>query len=415
MDVGVDVGTTVTKAVVFDDDGRPLAEASRPTRLVRPAIGRFEHETAEIVASVNEVVGELAASHFPSSSRGGTVGDRPGVLAITAQGDGLWLVDPDGTAVRPAISWLDARSSAILERWTSDGVADRVFRRSGNRMFPGASGPLLAAVLAEEPEVIARAGTAAYCKDVVMQQLTGVRATDVSDASAPFLDPRTQQYDDEALEATGLSELQHLLAPVEPAGPVGELRDDSTGMAAGTRVSAGPYDLPAAAAGAGVDQPGDALLTVGTTLACQVVTRELPVDGEPAGLFLGTWTPGVWLRAMPAMVGTAALDRVLALVGLGTDRLPGLLAESRSARKASPCSRTCPKPANARRSWTPGRAARSTGSRCPRRRPTWSVRPAKGSRTPLATVWTRLGGPAGSRSAAEVPAAASGPRSSRTC
>ena len=75
-------------------------------------------------------------------------------------------------------------------------------------------------------------------------------------------------------------------------------------------------------------EPGDALLTVGTTLACQVVTRELPVDGEPAGLFLGTWTPGVWLRAMPAMVGTAALDRVLALVGVGTDRLPALLAES---------------------------------------------------------------------------------------
>ena len=318
MDVGVDVGTTVTKAVAFGDDGRPVAEASRPTRLVRPGAGRFEHETAEIVASVNEVVGELAAS----------VGDRPGVLAITAQGDGLWLVDADGTAVRPAITWLDARSSAILEGWTSEGVAERVFRRSGNRMFPGASGPLLAAVLAEEPEVIARAGTAAYCKDVVMQQLTGVRATDVSDASAPFLDPRTNQYDDEALKATGLFELKHLLAPVESAGPVGELRDASTGMAPGTRVSSGPYDLPAAAAGAGVSEPGDALLTVGTTLACQVVTRDLPVDGEPAGLFLGTWTPGVWLRAMPAMVGTAALDRVLALVGVTTDELPALLAES---------------------------------------------------------------------------------------
>lgn len=52
------------------------------------------------------------------------------------------------------------------------------------------------------------------------------------------------------------------------------------------------------------------------------------MDGEPAGLFLGTWTPGVWLRAMPAMVGTAALDRVLALVGVTTDQLPALLAES---------------------------------------------------------------------------------------
>ncbi|HET6737436.1 MAG TPA: FGGY family carbohydrate kinase [Kribbella sp.] len=318
MDVGVDVGTTVTKAVAFDPAGRPLAVASRPTRLLRNGPGRFEHETEEVVASVNEVVRELAA----------TVGTRPDVLAITAQGDGLWLVDDAGTPVRPAISWLDARSSPILEQWTANGVAEHVFRRSGNRMFPGASGPLLAAVLAEEPAVIAAAGTAAYCKDVVMQALTGVRATDVSDASAPFLDPRTGEYDDEALAVTGLSEVRQLLAPVAVDGPVGELRDDSTGMARGTRVSAGPYDLPAAAAGAGVIEPGDALLTVGTTLACQVVTRELPVDGEPAGLFLGTWTPGVWLRAMPAMVGTAALDRVLALVGVTTERLPSLLADS---------------------------------------------------------------------------------------
>jgi xylulokinase/erythritol kinase len=114
MDIGVDVGTTVTKAVAFDEDGRQLAEASRPTRLVRPGPGRFEHDTDEIVASVNEVVGELAAA----------VGNQPGVLAITAQGDGLWLVDVSGYPVRPAISWLDARSSSILERWTTEGVGD---------------------------------------------------------------------------------------------------------------------------------------------------------------------------------------------------------------------------------------------------------------------------------------------------
>ncbi|HEY0471169.1 MAG TPA: FGGY family carbohydrate kinase, partial [Kribbella sp.] len=317
MDIGVDVGTTVTKAVAFDDEGLQLAEASRATRLVRPGAGRFEHDTDEIVASVNEVVGELVVA----------VGNQPGVLAITAQGDGLWLVDVAGHPVRPAISWLDARSSSILERWTTEGVAERVFRRSGNRMFPGASGPLLAAVLAEEPDVAARAHTAAYCKDVVMQRLTGIRATDVSDASAPFLDPRTGQYDEDALAACGLEKWQHLLAPVV-AGPAGELTDTATGLALGTRVSAGPYDLPAAAIGAGVTEVGDALLTVGTTLACQVVTQELPVEGEPAGLFLGTWTPGTWLRAMPAMVGTAALDRVLALVGLGTEQLAGLLAES---------------------------------------------------------------------------------------
>src|ERR1044071_6066096 len=138
MDIGVDVGTTVTKAVAFDDHGRQVAEASRPTRLVRPGPGRFEHDTDEIVASVNEVIRELSG--------------EAELVAVTGQGDGLWLVDDSGHPVRPAISWLDARSSSILGEWTESGVAEQVFRRSGNRMFPGASGPLLAAVLAEEPE-----------------------------------------------------------------------------------------------------------------------------------------------------------------------------------------------------------------------------------------------------------------------
>jgi xylulokinase/erythritol kinase len=332
VEIGVDVGTTVTKAVAFDDFGRQVGEASRPTRLVRPGPGRFEHDTDEIVASVNEVVAELV--HRLGGDRGAgptssSVGGEPvSLVAITGQGDGLWLVDEAGRPVRPAISWLDARSSSILGRWTDSGVAEQVFRRSGNRMFPGASGPLLAAVLEEEPDTLARATTAAYCKDVVMQRLTGVRATDISDASAPFLDPRTGDYDAEALSACGLSDWRHLLAPVAPDGPVGELQDASIGLPKGTRVSSGPYDLPAAAIGAGVTEVGDALLTVGTTLACQVVTRDLPVDGDPAGLFLGTWTPGVWLRAMPAMVGTAALDRVLHLVGATTDQLQQLLTDS---------------------------------------------------------------------------------------
>jgi len=102
----VDVGTTVTKAVAFGEAGRQLAETSRPTRLVRPGPGRFEHDTDEIVASANEVVAELAAD----------VGTEPGVLAITAQGDGLWLLDSDGNPVRPAISWPGISGTSAFAR-----------------------------------------------------------------------------------------------------------------------------------------------------------------------------------------------------------------------------------------------------------------------------------------------------------
>ena len=317
--IGVDVGTTVTKAVAFAADGRALRRAARPTSLRRVGERHYEQDPDEVVASVVEVLAELADA-----------ADTSGLAAIgvTAQGDGLWLVDDAGRPVRPALSWLDGRATGILARWAADGVLEEVFRRTGSLMFPGSSGPLLAWLDAHEPAALDRAATAAYCKDVVLQRLTGVRATDVSDTSVPFLDPHTRTYDEKLLAACGLAHRRHLLAPVRPA-PAGELTYPGTGLPAGTVVVAAPYDLPAAAWGAGLDEVGDGLLIVGTTLACQVLTDRVDTSGEPCGLTLCTWEPDRWLRALPAMVGTAALDWVLRLVGATVQDLPELLATGR--------------------------------------------------------------------------------------
>lgn len=326
--IGVDVGTTVTKAVAFDADGTALRRAARPTRLRRAGEQHYEQDADEVVASVVEVLAELTGDSAAGID-GAAGADGVVAVGVTAQGDGLWLVDSTGRPVRPAMSWLDARSTPILHRWASDGILDAGFRRTGSLMFPGASGPLLAWLDAHEPAALDRATTAAYCKDMVLQRLTGVRATDASDASVPFLDPHTRRYDEELLDACGLAHRRDLLAPVHPA-PVGELTHPGTGLPAGTVVVAAPYDLPAAAWGAGLHEVGAGLLTVGTALACQVLADRVDTGGEPCGLTLCTWEPDRWLRALPAMVGTAALDWVLRLVGATVKDLPQLLAAGRS-------------------------------------------------------------------------------------
>jgi erythritol kinase (D-erythritol 1-phosphate-forming) len=320
--IGVDVGTTVTKAVAFDLAGTVLARAARPTVLDRVGAGRYEQDTDQVVESVLAVLGELRHQ----------VPGPVSAIGVTGQGDGLWLVDSAGRPVRPAISWLDARSTPVLDRWAADGLLDTAYRRTGNYLFPGASGPLLAWLDAHEPAALDRAATAAYCKDVVLQRLTGVRATDPSDASAPFLDPRSRAYDEDLIAACGLAHRRDLLAPVRvaPHGPLSAAAAAATGLPAGTRVVAAPYDLPASAWGAGVRAVGAGLLIVGTTLACQVLRDEVDTTGEPSGLTLSTWQPGRWLRALPAMVGTAALDWVLRLVGAAIADLPALLERGRA-------------------------------------------------------------------------------------
>ncbi|MFI8216308.1 FGGY family carbohydrate kinase [Streptomyces sp. NPDC085932] len=316
MYVGIDVGTSVVKAAAFDAEGRQLAAEARPVGLSLHG-GVVEQDMEEVYAAVVGVLGALTAA----------VAEPVEFAGLTGQGDGVWLVDAEGRPVRAAASWMDGRAHELVDRWLADGTFETVFRRTGSAMFPGCPGPLLAWLDRHEPKALDTARAALYCKDVVFQRLTGAGpTTDVSDASMPFLDPRTRTYDDRVVELLGLTHRRGLLAPV--SDPVATAGARGEGLPAGTRIANGPYDLPACALGAGVTSPGDGLLIVGTCLAGLVATTELDLTGEPAGLYISTDRPGHWLRAMPAMVGTAALDWVLSTTGVRHDEVDGLLAET---------------------------------------------------------------------------------------
>ncbi|MGX9229729.1 FGGY family carbohydrate kinase [Streptomyces albus] len=321
--IGVDVGTSVTKAVAFDRDGHTLHIASRPSALLRAPGGIVEQDLEDVLGSVASVVREVATA-LPGP---------PAALALTGQGDGLWLRDAEGRAVRRMISWMDGRAAGLVTGWQRDGTVREIFRHTGSGMFPGCHAPLLAWLAAHEPDTLRRAAVAGYCVDAIAQRLTGTVSVDASDATLPFLDPVTRTYSPAALAACGVSDWAHLLP--EPAAPHTVLVLDVQGAALlglpeGLPVTSGPYDLPACAIGSGVRQAGDGLLTVGTTLACQVLTDRAdgPRDGEPAGMWLCTPRSGHWLRALPAMVGTAGIDWVLGLVGASTGDLETLLERS---------------------------------------------------------------------------------------
>ncbi|MGW7054275.1 FGGY family carbohydrate kinase [Streptomyces sp. NPDC054887] len=321
--IGVDVGTSVTKAVAFDGQEAPLTSATRRSSLVRLSGGRVEQDLDDVVRTVAEVVRETAAA----------LPEPPAAVALTGQGDGLWLRDADGRAVRPAISWMDGRAAGRVAGWLADGTVQEVFKHTGSGMFPGCHAPLLAHLREHEPQTLRRAATAGYCVDAVAQRLTGRIGVDASDATLPFLDPVTRTYAPEALAACGITDQAHLLPDPAPPGTVLALDAQGArllGLPEGLPLTAGPYDLPACAIGSGVREVGDGLLIVGTTLACQVLTDGARTDGstEPAGMWLCTPEPDRWLRAMPAMAGTAALEWVLALTGATTGDLDALLAGS---------------------------------------------------------------------------------------
>ncbi|MGW7205900.1 FGGY family carbohydrate kinase [Streptomyces sp. NPDC054837] len=317
MYVGIDVGTSTVKAAAFDGSGRELAVAARPVGLALHG-GFVEQDMDEVYGAVVAVLEEVTA-RVPGPVE---------LAGLTGQGDGVWLVDAQGRPVRSAASWMDGRAHELVDRWLADGTFETVFRRTGSAMFPGCPGPLLAWLDSHDPKSLDAASAAVYCKDMVFQRLTGAAraTTDVSDASMPFLDPRSRTYDNRVVELLGLTHRRGLLPPVSDPVATAEARGE--GLPAGTRVADGPYDLPACALGAGVTAPGDGLLIVGTCLASLVATGDVDLTGEPAGLYICTDRPGHWLRAMPAMVGTAALDWVLSTTGVRHEEVDGLLAKT---------------------------------------------------------------------------------------
>jgi len=311
--LGIDLGTSVAKLALFTPEGDLIATADRPVPLRHPGPGQVEQDPEAVIVAVRELIAQVLA-------------DQPGpeLVAITGQGDGCWLLDADGRPIRPAISWLDGRAAGTLRTWAADGVADAVYRVAGNALFPGAQAPILRWLDDDEPAVLDAARTAAYCKDMLFQRMTGLRATDASDASLPFGDGRGG-YSAEVLRLCKLEHRASLLAPVVSPLPIGTVHS-GFGLLDGTPVVAGPFDMPACTVGGGLRRLGDGLLTIGTTLACQVLVDRIDAAGEPAGMHLAIGAADRWVRVMAAMVGTASLDWLLSMLGLRHEQLDGMLA-----------------------------------------------------------------------------------------
>ena len=176
--IAVDAGTSLIKAVVFDESGREVAVARHATEVRRPHPGWAEQDMTAVwravVAAVNEVL--------PSAP------DDVRFLALTAQGDGCWLVDDRGEPTGPAVLWSDGRAAPQVDAWLRDGVVESAFRINGSVGFAGLPHAVLTWLRAHDPERLATSATALTCGGWLFFRLTGVVGVDHSDASVPLLD-----------------------------------------------------------------------------------------------------------------------------------------------------------------------------------------------------------------------------------
>lgn len=269
--VGLDCGSTVTKAVVYDRAGTALGSASAATEHSLPRPHWVERDMEALWRSSAETIrGALADAGVPA--------DAVRAVATTGHGDGVYLVRADGDPVRPGILSLDSRAVPLLREWESDGTLDRAMEATGQHPLVAAPAALLAWLDRNEPDSVAATRWIMSCKDWVKFRLTGVATADLTEASESFTDHRTQRYSDAALAVYHLERLRDALPPAlgsgEVAGTVTAAAAEATGLAVGTPVVAGVHDVDAAALGSGCVRPGDLAVVAGTYSINEVIADE---------------------------------------------------------------------------------------------------------------------------------------------
>lgn len=260
--LGLDVGTTATKAYVYDLEGRVVAAASASygSGLSTPQEGWVEQDPEELWRAVVQATRAVAAA---SAGQGRIV-----ALALSAQGGTTIAANAKGRALRPAISWMDTRAALAEGPELGHQWGGEFFYRTTG-WWSEAALPLqhICWLRRHEPHVFAAAARFLFVNDYVLARMTGKHCMDPTDAAITMLYNLEQgDWDERLLDIAGIARSQ--LSPIRPsATPVGRLRPAvaaELGLSDDVIAVNGAHDQYCAALGAGVIAPGDALLSCGT-------------------------------------------------------------------------------------------------------------------------------------------------------
>lgn len=259
--IGIDIGTSATKTVMIDQAGRIAAQASEEYPLYQPQNGWAEqdpnHWRHAVLSTLKAVVKQSGVS--PEMIEG---------IGLSGQMHGLVMLDEAGEVLGRSIIWCDQRSSGEVEDMLALLPMERWLEITANPPIAAWTAAKVLWVKKHQPEQWNRCRHLMLPKDYIRYVLTGIFATDVSDASGmQMLDVRHRCWSKEVLEKLELP-LPMLGQVVESQEVTGTLLPDiaaQCGLSTRTVVVAGAADNAAAAIGTGVVSEGEAFTSIGTS------------------------------------------------------------------------------------------------------------------------------------------------------
>jgi L-xylulokinase len=276
--LGIDNGGTMSKTALFNQKGEEIAVASRAVKSIQSHEGWNERDASlmweDTISTIREVVKSSKVN--PEDIK---------AIACTGHGNGLYLVDSNGSPVRNAINSTDSRAQKYIENWLKNGVAEKVLPKTAQSLWAAQPNALLSWLRDNEPLVMEKARWVLMAKDFIRMKLTGEVYAEITDMSGTSLmNVSSGEYDNEVLQNFGIEEYLEMLPPLigtnDLAGKITANVAELTGLKEGTLVAGGMFDIDACGLASGIVDEGQMSMVVGTWGNNQYISREPLIDKD---------------------------------------------------------------------------------------------------------------------------------------
>lgn len=323
--LGIDCGGTFLKAGLYDEAGRIVGLARRGLPVLSERPGWAERDMDALWQATCRVIADVLATS-------GIAPTEVAGLGISAQGKGLFLLDRERRPLGRAMLSSDQRALDRVRAWQRDGLPEKLYPRTLQTLWTGHPVSLLRWLKDEQPEVYGRIGSVMMAHDYLCFRLTGARGAEITNISESNLyDMRTGRYDGALADLCGIGEAMAALPPVvgsaEVVGGVTRQAAADTGLAAGTPVVGGLFDVVATSLAAGVEDESRINAVLGTWSVATGVAAEVAPSLDIPFVYGRHAEPGLyivhdasptsaanleWLAAQFADRDYAGMDRAVA-------------------------------------------------------------------------------------------------------
>ncbi len=303
--IGIDVGTTSTKALIYDTDGNIYGKANKGYPLYQDTPDMAEEDPDEIFNATVSAMQEVVAKANITDGK---------VIAISwsAQQHSLIALDKDFKPLTRSLTWADNRSQKYAAEYKQNGRGMEMYKRTGLPIHPMGPFYKLLYFKNERPEIFDQAAYWVGIKEYIIWKYTGVLKEEVSMAAATgLLNMNSAQWDEEALKETGLTERQlpELVDTTDKFQGIKSEYAKVIGIDKEVYFVMGATDGALSTIGVGAIQTGVLAINIGTSAAVRTFVDKPRVDPK-ARLYCYPVMKGKYLVGGPINNGGIVLNWV---------------------------------------------------------------------------------------------------------